>query len=102
MFCLRQGVWIGLIAAAIGCNGSGTDEAVQHESATTGAPHRILYQSERDGGVDVWLMNGMGRPPCPGNQILSDARRRRRPSSLLRMKSARIGFETEPRWAPHS
>ena len=58
MFTTRHGMWISLIvAAAVGCGGSETDEAEQHEQgercATTGAPQRIIYQSERSGGVDT-------------------------------------------------
>ncbi len=70
MIGARDGVWVCLIAVNLGCGGSETDEA--EERATTGAPQRIIYQSERDDGVDVWLMNGDGSQPVnlTGNAAL--------------------------------
>ena len=71
MFEARVLVWACLIVVATGCGGSVPEEV--EEPATTGAPQRVIYQSERAGGVDVWVMNGDGSEAVnlTGNAALS-------------------------------
>ena len=64
------GAWLvaALISAALVAGCSDPAPATLSETGTggpaKGPAHRIIYQSERGGGVDVWVMNADGLQPA--------------------------------------